>query len=125
MKRRSQWEKSVKEVNTHNQGFQQGIFSYSKEVNQFSDGTRPSMGLMRPNIAPQFEINRNQGTEKTSGEAEQNVLTLNPAVFNPEPSARLSIESMRPNIAPQFFDDLQVRPLMNRLIIHSFNLKSF
>lgn len=107
----------MKEVNKHNQGFQQGIFSYSKEVNQFSDGTRPSMGLMRPNIAPQFEIKLTNSTETISSKADQVELTLNPAVFNPEPKARLSIESMRPNIAPQFFDDLQVRLFENYLIL--------
>jgi hypothetical protein len=97
-------------VNQHNQGFKIGIFSYSTEVNQFSDGTVPSLGLMRPNIAPQFAFNlTNNGSKQTYQESNQEKLALNPAVFNPEPSDRLL---MRPNIAPQFFDDLQVNYLI-------------
>lgn len=44
--RRKAWQDSIKTVNAHNVEFEAGSHSYSKGVNQFSDGTRPFMGLI-------------------------------------------------------------------------------
>lgn len=59
------WANSVNEANRHNEEYAQGVHSWTKGVNQFSDGTRPGKGYKglkprvrpegkRPNIAPQF-----------------------------------------------------------------------
>lgn len=48
MKRRQEWEKNIRMVNSHNDNYRKGIVSYSMGVNQFSDGTMPAMGLLRP-----------------------------------------------------------------------------
>jgi len=49
-KRRKKWEASVNSVNQHNLLYKSGQESYLQGINQFSDGTKPSMGLLQPEI---------------------------------------------------------------------------
>ena len=48
--RKFNWANSVEEMNKHNELYVQGIHSWAKGINQFSDGTRPGKGFLpRPN----------------------------------------------------------------------------
>jgi hypothetical protein len=49
--RREHWEKQIHEVNAHNLEYKEGKHSWVKGINQFSDGTKPAMGLMKPKLA--------------------------------------------------------------------------
>lgn len=46
--RRTAWEESANSVNIHNAQFNVGKQSYSQGINQFSDGTKPGLGLLQP-----------------------------------------------------------------------------
>jgi hypothetical protein len=46
--RRKNWEQSVAQVNAHNQEAKEGKHTYTQAINQFSDGSRPPTGLVRP-----------------------------------------------------------------------------
>lgn len=84
--RKLNWANSVEEANRHNEGYAQGVHSWTKGVNQFSDGTRPGKGLLqprpilenkRPNIAPQFlgDVQNQRFGEPVANEVEYYVTT--------------------------------------------------
>jgi hypothetical protein len=48
--KRSEWEKHIKMVNAHNDGYRNGEHTWSMGINQFADGTKPATGLLLPKL---------------------------------------------------------------------------